>query len=169
MADEELTIEQARDIQTNRENPQHRSYAANDKFVVGMVTRAYERGVSGNKNFSNVVEDEVPAVTNYKGAESLRPSGPLPMEVNEPTPLQTPPAELPPEIVASNRVVEENLKNSWGFDHNANLEVAKAQALEMFGSVQAIEDFAERTGLDRNPELQTEAIRFLAKLGKSKR
>jgi len=79
------------------------------------------------------------------------------------------PAELPPEIQSTIREVDSSLRSEWGANYQQNVETAKSAALDLFGSVEAIETFAEKSGIDRNPALQARAVKLLAELGRGKR
>jgi len=152
---ENLSESDARDIQLNQQNEYHGRYASNDKQVVESVSNALLKAIPGQRNFSNVSEAE-------QAAEP-------PVDPRAASQLQQQTAvELSPQIKATLEVVETNLRNEFGFEYGRNLEAAKTAALDLFGSVEAIEAFAEQPGTDKDPAPQAEAVRLLAKIGKSK-
>jgi hypothetical protein len=62
-----LSVEQARDIQVNSANEHHGAYKSNDKTTVAAVTRAFERGFPGEQPLSNIAE---------QSADSMATEGP---------------------------------------------------------------------------------------------
>jgi hypothetical protein len=155
-----MTVEQAKDVQLNKENPLHERYRANDKDVVARVSRAFEKSHPGDYSLNDFVVPDVPVK-------------PLAGEVDVvvPRPAEAP-AEQPldPQVKATLQVCEQNLRNDqeFGGNYQANIDAAKAAALDLFGTVENLDAFVERTGIDRDPQLQAEGVRFLAKLAKRK-
>jgi hypothetical protein len=92
----EFDAEQAKDVMGNPQNEHHQRYKSNDRQVVEAVSQGLLKGDASLKNLSEFVELPVTPPADYKGRGATlfrqQPSG-LPIEVNEPTPLQ----ELQPQ------------------------------------------------------------------------
>jgi hypothetical protein len=153
-----LSIADAKDVQTNSQNEYHRAYASNDKKIVEAVSKAYQRGVSGSLNLSNVVEDEAAAP----------PSA-------DPGAAPTPPEQngdwltgVPPEVARTEAEVQQTFQVEWGADFQQNSQLVAAHAQEIFGTKERFLEYIRKNNLDTNRQKQEEAARFLFNMTRGK-
>jgi hypothetical protein len=79
-------------------------------------------------------------------------------------------ADIPPEVAATDRAVDQTLRAEWGDSFQQNAEIVQRQLNQIFGGdKQKFVDFLIEHDLDIDAEKQAEAARFLLKLGRKKK
>jgi len=148
-------------IQHDSNHPYHERWKSGDPYAVEHISNLYRKlhGADPVKTENGHRSMDSPLTADEKAeVESWRKEIPSAEETKQ--------AES--EAVDVIGKVRETLKKDWGMGYAESLQAAQEVALEMFGSPEAIEEYAWKTGIARDPQLQAEAVRFLAKLAKRK-
>jgi len=156
-----ISIEEANAI-INKTDARHEQFYRNDPTVVGLVNDAYARQHPGEIQLNGHTPRLEEQMADAMKDQLAVPQQGQPQEGGA-TLLQDQ-ATLPPEVAKAATYTMTELRGEWGAQTESQLKTAAAAAQEMFGSAAALEEFAAKYGIDRDPKLQAEAVKFLAKL-----
>jgi hypothetical protein len=134
----EFTLEQANDVISNPENPNHKAFYENSNAdLVNAVNRAFQTAYPGSMSFSNDLPQHINDAMNKEAGQA--PQTPAP----DPDPTSTPSGGDPYEY--SKEQVTESLKADWGDSHELNMARVSNpdNARRVFG------DFAAQNDGDR--------------------